>query len=59
MENKWYTVQEKENFYDDMTGKLVYKTPRTMVLEFDLTEKLGGVQRVQFWRKSLVFDSEY
>jgi hypothetical protein len=59
MKNKWYTVNEEKNFYDDMTGMLVGETPRTLILEFRLSGKLGGTQRVQFWRRSLVFDGEY
>lgn len=59
MKNKWYAVDLEESFYDDMVGKLVAETPKTMILEFSLVNKLGGLQRVQFYKDKLIFDGEY
>lgn len=59
MKNRWYKVTEVDNVYDDMTGKLVEESPRAMVLEFQMSEKLGDVHKVQFWKRSLFFVGEY
>ena len=59
MKSKWYTVNLEESFYDDMTGRMVGETPKTLILEFKMSSGLGGVQTVQFWKRQLVFDGEY
>lgn len=59
MKRKWYTVNDEGNFYDNMTGKLVRETPITKILEFKLEQKMGGIQRVQFWKRNLIFNGEY
>jgi len=55
----WFKIMQEGNFYDDMTGKLIGETPRTYILEFNLSDELGGCQRVQFWKKHCIFDGEY
>lgn len=59
MKGKWYTVELDDNFYEGMTGRLIYETEKTRVLEFKLNEKLGGTQRVQFFKEQVRFDGEY
>ena len=49
---------QKGNFYDGMTGKLIGETPRTFILEFNLSNELGECQQVQFWKKHCIFDGE-
>lgn len=59
LKSKWYTVNSEDCFYDDMTGRMVGEMPKTLILEFKMNSKLGGVQTVQFWKRQLVFDGEY
>jgi hypothetical protein len=50
-----YRVIEEDNFYFDMVGKAVDMTDKTLILQFDLVTKLGGIQKVQFYREQLVY----
>lgn len=57
--NHWFLVDEPNNFYNYMVGKKVMETDKTTVLEFKLNEKLGGLQRVQFFTEQLTYDGFY
>lgn len=59
MERHWYKVRAKDNFYDDMVGYLVETTDKTMILEFKFTERLGGIQRVAFYKDQLVLEGKF
>lgn len=54
-----YYVNSFGNFYDDMTGKKVGETDKTFILEFQLSEALGGPQRAQFFKHQLQFEGTY
>lgn len=54
-----YRVVEESSFYHDMVGKLVYETPKTKILEFDLSSLLGGLQRVQFFNHQVCLEGKY
>lgn len=54
-----YKVIEESSFYHDMVGKLVHETTRTKTLEFNLSESLGGTQRVQFFNHQICLEGKY
>jgi len=59
MKKHWYEVIETESFYESMVGEKVFETDKTIVLEFNMNEKLGGKQRVQFFKEQVIFNGEY
>lgn len=54
-----YEVVASENYYDSMVGKLVFSTPKTVVLEFKLNKPLGGLQRVQFFKEQVSYTGKF
>jgi len=57
--DKWYRVIAAGNFYQDMVGRYVGETERTIWLEFKMNDKLGGIQKVQMFKGQVEFDGEY
>lgn len=51
MNEQWFRVSEDFSFYDDMVGKLVEEFDKTYLLEFKMGPKLGGVQKVMFYKQ--------
>ncbi|WP_423408044.1 hypothetical protein AABM38_20580 [Heyndrickxia sp. MSNUG] len=57
---KRYTVISEDSFYHSMTGKLIEEFPKTYLLEFFRdSNKLGGLQRVMFFKYQVKYDGEY
>jgi hypothetical protein len=55
----WFQVDSEDNFYDGMVGRCVGSTEKTWILEFNMGEKFGGLQRVQFYKEQLNFHGNY
>ncbi|PAE09704.1 hypothetical protein CHI02_23785 [Niallia circulans] len=57
MIGKTYQVYAEDNFYESMKGKCVFTTDKTILLEFKLSDSLGGTQRAMFFKDQVAIYS--